>query len=122
MHLAIWIVTALLIGLWSLLAWGAYALLSLATGMPGMPADWYALLAQLPGAAWLDLWLPGWREATVAAAQWAGALFGWLGGALPVVAWVLWGLGTGVVLLCAALLSGVVAIGRRAASARPQAA
>jgi hypothetical protein len=119
MHLAIWILTGLLIGLWSLLAYGVATLMGLITGAQGMPADWFALLTQMPGAAWLDLWLPGWREAVVAAAQALGAVLGWLGGAAPVLVWVTWGLGTGVLLLGAALLSGLVALGRRAASGPP---
>lgn len=116
MHLVIWIVTALLIGLWSLLAYGVATLLGLVVGMNGMPADWYALLTQVPGAAWLDLWLAGWREAIVFSAQALGAVLGWLGSAAPVLVWVMWALGAGMLVLCAALLSGLVALGRRAAS------
>ncbi|MBL8329937.1 MAG: hypothetical protein JNJ71_13920 [Rubrivivax sp.] len=114
MHLTIWIFTALLFGLWTLLAYGTAALVGLAGGLSGgMPSEWYGLIAQIPGAPWLDLWLPGWREALVWSAQVLGAVLGWLGGAAPVIVWVVWGLGTGVLVLCAALLSGLVALVRR---------
>jgi hypothetical protein len=115
MHIAIWIIAAILIGLWSLLAWAMHALLGLAAGVGGMPADWYALINQLPGTLWLEVWWPGWRETLVLIAQWSGTLIGWLGSAGPVIVWVLWALGTGVLVLCAALLSGLVALARRAA-------
>lgn len=118
MQLAIWIVAALLLGLWSLLAYAVGTLLGLAAGLSnGLPADMYALLDHIPGAPWLGEWLPGWREAVVAAAQTIGAGLGWLGGALPAVLWVAWGLGALVLLLFATLLSGIVAWARRAAPA-----
>jgi len=113
MHIAIWIFTAIAIGLWTLLAYATATLVGLAGGMSGMPSEWYALIAQIPGAPWLDLWLPGWREAVVFSAQALGAVLGWLGGAAPVIVWVAWGLGTAFMVLCAALLSGVVAVIRR---------
>lgn len=122
MHLAIWIVTALLLGLWSMLAYGVGALAGLTTGLSsGLPVDWYALLTRIPGAAWLGDWLPGWREAVVAAAQAIGTGLGWLGGALPVIVWVGWGLGAVVLVLCASLLSGLMAWARKAERATREA-
>ncbi len=116
MHYVIWITTAVFIGLWSLLAYGVQALLALGTGLTGMPADWLALVAQIPGTAWLEIWWPGWREALVFTVQSAGAVLGWLGGAAPIIVWLMWGLGTLVLVLCAGLLSALVALGRRAAA------
>ena len=113
MHLAIWIITALLIGLWTLLAYGVGALITLGSGLAGLPADWYALLGRIPGAPWLDDYAPGWREAVVVVAQLLGTVLGWLGDAGPVIMWVLWGLGTLALVLCAALMSGLVALARR---------
>lgn len=115
MHIAIWIITALLIGLWSLLAYGVHALVGLGAGLAGMPADWLALVGQIPGTAWLEIWAPWWREALVFAVQSIGALLGWVGSAAPVIVWVLWGLGALALVLCAALLSGLVALARKAA-------
>jgi hypothetical protein len=119
MHIAIWIVAALLVGLWSLLAYGAGTLAGLAAGLSGLPADWYPLLDRIPGAAWMGDWLPGWREAVVAAAQVIGMALGWLGSALPVIVWVLWGLGAVTLVLCAAVVSGIVALAGRSAPATP---
>lgn len=119
MQLAIWIVAALLVGLWSLLAYGVGTLAGLAAGLSGLTADWNPLLDRIPGAAWMGDWLPGWREAVVSAAQNIGGALGWLGGALPVIVWVVWGLGTVVLLLCAALVSGIAAWARRSAPATP---
>jgi hypothetical protein len=122
MHIAIWAIAALFIGLWTLLAYGVNALLGLGTRLAGMPAGWYELLARMPAGEHLDDWLPGWREATVAAAQALSALLGWLGDAGPVLVWVVWGLGAAGLVLGAALLSGLVVLGRRAAAAAQPAA
>jgi hypothetical protein len=119
MQLFLWIITALLIALWSLLAWGVQALLGLGSGAG---TDWVALVAQVPGAAWLEVWLPGWRDAAVFGAQSLSTVLGWIGGAGPIIVWVLWGLGTGAMLIGAALLSGLIAIARRAAGPRAAAA
>ena len=117
MHIAIWAIVALLITLWTLLAYGVNSLLGLSAGLAGMPAAWYELLGRMPAGEQLDEWLPGWREATVAAAQALGTLLGWLGDAGPVLVWVVWGLGAAGLVLVAALLSGLVAFGRRAGAA-----
>lgn len=119
MHFAIWIITFLLIGLWSLLAWGTHALLSLAPALSGPVAP---LLDKLPGAPWLDTWVPGWRELTVAMAELTQTVLGWLGGAAPVLVWVLWGVGVAGLVLCALLASGLVAIIRRAIAPGPKVA
>ncbi len=114
MHIAIWIIAAFIVALWSALAYGVGTLAGLTAGLTGLPADWYELIAGTPGAEWMDMVLPGWREAVVQTAQVLGAVLGWLGGALPVIVWVIWGLGTVGLVLCAALLSGLVALARRA--------
>jgi len=114
MHIAIWVIAAGIVALWSVLAYGVGTLAGLTAGLTGLPADWYELIAGTPGAEWMDMVLPGWREAVVQTAQVLGAVLGWLGGALPVIVWVIWGLGTVGLVLCAALLSGLVALARRA--------
>jgi hypothetical protein len=113
MQLFIWIAAAFFIACWSLLAWGAATLAALGAGVGGLPADWYAWLSDLPGIAWLDVWMPGWREALVWSAQTAGAVLGWVGETGRWVIWIVWGLGTAAMLLCAALVSGLVALMRR---------
>ena len=123
MHIAIWIITALLVGLWSLLAYGMHTLLGLSAGLAGLPANWLELIEKMPGTAWLEIWMPWWREAVVFAVQSFGEVLAWFGGsAAPVVAWVvwgLWGLGTVGLVLCAGLLSGLVALARRVTPSAP---
>ncbi len=125
MHIAIWIITTLLVGLWSLLAYGVHTLLGLSAGLAGMPANWLELIEKIPGTAWLEIWMPWWREALVFAVQSFGEVLGWFGAsAAPVMVglvWVLWGLGVAGLVLCAALLSGLVALARRVAPRVPPA-
>lgn len=119
MQLAIWIVTALLLSLWLLLGYGVASLGGLAAGLQGMPAQWYELLARIPGAPWMDLWLPGWREAVVQTADILGSVLGWMGDALPVLVWVVFGLGAVGLVALAAMLSGIVALARRRSPPAP---
>lgn len=113
MHLAIWIVTALVMALWLLLGHGVATLFGLAAGLQGLPAEWYDLLGRVPGAVWMDLWAPGWREAVVQTADVLAALLGWMGAALPVLVWVIFGLGAVGLVGFAVLLSALVAVSRR---------
>ena len=113
MQLAIWIVTAVLLVLRLLLGYGVATLAGLATGLQGLPAEWYELIGRIPGATWMDLWLPGWREAVVQSAEIVGAVLGWMGDALPVLVWVAWGVGALALVGFAALLLGIVALARR---------
>jgi hypothetical protein len=121
MVIAIWILTVLGLGLWSLVAWGLHALL----GLDGQAllGDLKPLIAQIPYGAVIEQWVPGWQgllEATLALAK---TLLGWLGSAGPVLVWVLWGIGAAVLLAIAAVLTLIVVIARRAtAPARPAAA
>ena len=110
MHLAIWIITVMLVGLWSLCAWGLGTLLSMDGAWVAQVQPW---LARLPFGGWLETWFPDWL-------QWAQALLGglqgllsWLGSAAPVLVWVLWGGGVVLMLLLAAGLSLLVALIRR---------
>ena len=113
MHIAIWILMLLLIGLWSLAAWGLAALL-------GMDAGWVdrvqAWLVDWPPGDWLDLWVPGWMMATQAFLDALQSVLSWLGGAAPIIVWGLWGLwGLGLLMLVGlgALLSLIVVLVRR---------
>ncbi|MBI5721926.1 MAG: hypothetical protein HZC37_29990 [Burkholderiales bacterium] len=117
MHIAIWTIAAVAIGLWSLLAYGVGTLAAQTAGLTGLPAEWYELIAGTPGGEWMDMVLPGWREAVVLSAQALGAALGWLGGALPIIVWVIWGVVAAGLVLSAALLSGLVALARRVAPA-----
>jgi hypothetical protein len=117
MHIVIWVLAALALGLWSLLAWGVATLLGLD---PSWVTDAGGLLQQVPYGEVIDAWVPGWQALLVASFELARSLLGWLGGFGQVLVWVLWALGAGVVLLCAGLLSLLVVVIRRStASAKP---
>jgi len=106
MLIAIWILVALSVTLWSLLGWGLYALLALEHQWLG---DLKPLLDQVPFGRWLEQWVPGWQALAVwsiDAVQW---LLGWMGAAAPIVVWAVWGAGTMTLVAGGALLSlGVV--------------
>jgi hypothetical protein len=119
MQLVIWIIAALLLALWLALGYGVASLAGLAAGLQGLPAQWYELMGRVPGAAWMDAWLPGWREAVVQTADVIAAVMGWMGDALPVLVWVVWGLGALGLVAFAALLSGIVALARRKSPPAP---
>jgi hypothetical protein len=127
MIIAVWAVGLLLLGLWSLavwalhLFWGALSSLSWAEALERLRAS------QLP--ALLEPWLGGFWEPLVASVEpWLGVLrpwletsAGWLSGAMPVLLWLLWGLGAAVLLVLTLL--GVVGLtwwrGRRTGGAAP---
>ena len=117
MHIVIWLLAALALGLWSLLAWGVATLLGLD---PSWVTDAGGLLQKVPYGEVIEDWVPGWQALLVATFEMTRALLGWLGGFGQVLVWVVWAAGAGVVVLCAALLSGLVALVRRSsAPAKP---
>lgn len=118
MHIAIWIIAALLLGVWTLLAWGVATLLGLD---PSWVGDLKPLVEQVPFAAWLDHWIPGWEAMTLALLDLTRTLLGWAGGAGVVIVWLLWAVGALVLLGCATVLSVVVALVRRGTRGTPPA-
>ncbi len=110
MHWAIWIITALLVGLWSLLAWGLHALLGIDIRISGDIGAW---LDQLPMSAWLDAWAPAWRELVLASLQLVQAVLAWLGSASGWIVALVWGIGAALLVFTALLLSALVALIRR---------
>jgi hypothetical protein len=114
MHIAIWIVVALGLALWSLTAWGVGTLLGLD---PSWVGDLKPLVAQVPYAALIDAWLPGWQALLVATLELTHTLLGWAGGAGQVLVWVLWALGSALIVGGGVLLSVMVGLGRKAAAA-----
>ena len=110
MVIAIWIVTAILIGLWSLTAWGLHGLLMLLSGGLGGAGDLKPLVDQIPLTPVLDQWFPGWQDLLRATLDLAQVLIGWLGGAVPLVSWTVWGLGTAGLLLLAGGLTLVAVL------------
>jgi hypothetical protein len=112
---AVWILILLLLGLWTLGAWGLAALL-------GGDAGWIdRLQAWLFSAPWreaVDAWWPGWMMATQALLDALQAMLQWLGGVAPWVVWLLWGVGAaGFALLGGLLTLVVVGVRRSSASA-----
>ena len=104
MQLAIWIIAAIVIGLWSLFAWGVHSLVVLSAQQAGA---WAATLKDLPGAAWLDAWFPGWQALLKLALSWLPTVTATLGAAAPwlgALAWLAWGVVTLLLLGLAGLL------------------
>lgn len=104
---AIWIIALVLLGLWSLVGWGAHALLVSGIQWAG---DLRPLIERIPFAAIIEQWIPGWQDALRLALELMIAVLGWLGGAAPVLVWVVWAVGAVLLLGCAGLLSLVVAL------------
>lgn len=107
MHLAIWIITAFIVALWSLLAWGLAALIG--TG-PSWVTDLGPLMDRIPYGDLLDLWVPGWKtmlrallDVSQTSLSWLGTHGGWLVG-------LIWGTGTLLLVGLAAVLSLIVAL------------
>ena len=107
MHVAIWIIVALSLGFWSVMAWALHALLSHGSGWF---ADLVALADRWPQAVWIDAWIPGWRELLHAALDLTRQALGWLGDAAPWAVWALWGMGALFAVGCGALMSLIVAL------------
>lgn len=104
---AIWIFVLALLGLWSLVFWGLYSLLSMDQAWLG---ELKPMLDRVPMADGLDRWVPGWQalaELAIDAVQWA---LGVLGGAAPTIVGVVWGVGTLALVAVGALLSLLVAL------------
>lgn len=117
----IWIAMLLLVGLWSLTAWALHGLaawmVSSAGAISGGMSGWEGPL--LPD--WLAVWLPAEAVQAIGAtlmglAPYVESLLQAmpsLTGVLAVAAWAIWAVGTGVLLMVGAGLSGVVALWRR---------
>jgi hypothetical protein len=119
MLILIWLLAAVGLALWSLAAWGASTLLGLD---PNWVGDLGPLIDQIPYAAVIDTWLPGWRELLGATLELTRTLLAWAGGAGVVIVWVVWGLGAAVIVGAAAVLSLIVALLRRSGTPRTPAA
>jgi hypothetical protein len=105
MHIAIWIFVFVGWALWSLLAWGLHAVLTID---PKWLDDVEALVQRVPYAEVISRWFPGWREILGFAVDVSHAVLGWVGSNAPLVAWIVWGIGTLMLLAAGGLLSLVV--------------
>ena len=126
-HVLVWLSLALLLLLWSLLAWATHAL----AGWSGWSAwataggagadDWQAWIGALELPAWLAPWLPAQSleavKAMLAAAapmlEWAAAsapaLLAWM----PTMVFALWAVGAVLLVLAGVALSVAVGVWRR---------
>jgi hypothetical protein len=107
MHIAIWILTLLGLALWSLLAWGLHAVLVID---PQWLDDVEALIKRVPYAEVIDRWFPGWEQMLGATTDLAQTVLGWVGSNAPLVAWIVWGIGTLLLLGSGGVLSLIVCL------------
>jgi hypothetical protein len=105
MHIAIWILIFLGLGLWSLLSWGLHAVLTID---PQWIEDVQALIERVPYAEVIDRWVPGWRELLAIGTDLAQTVLGWVGSNAPLVAWIVWGIGALLMLAAGGVLSLIV--------------
>lgn len=119
MIIAIWLLALVLVGMWSALAWGLYVLATVDIGTLGDLGPW---MARVPFGDALEAWFPQWQDIVRLLWDLLHVSLAWLGKALPALVWVLWGLGTGGVVLLAALLTLLVALLQRKAPPSPPAA
>ncbi len=112
MHILIWTLTLLGLALWSLLAWGTHALLTLD---PSWVGSLKPLVDKLPSADVIEAWAPGWRAMLLAMADLTQSLLGWVGSAAGWIVGSVWALGALALIVLGALLSAGVGLGRRAA-------
>ncbi len=101
MLLALWILTAFGIALWSLCAWGLHTLLTID---PAWLNDVNTAVAHLPWGDWLATWLPGWQGLLRVGIDLTQAGLAWVGSAAPWIVWAVWGLGSLAMLAVAGLL------------------
>jgi hypothetical protein len=114
MILAIWILAAFGLLLWSLLAWGVHAVLTID---PQWVGGLGPLVDKIPYGDVLSQWIPGWQDLLRMGLDITQSLLGWMGGAAPVIVIVLWAIGALLVLGGAVVLTVIVKIVRRSATA-----
>lgn len=113
MHIVIWVLAALALGCWTLLAWATAWVLGLDPSVIGNLAT---SIGDMPGAAWLELWLPGWQPVAVATLELTRDLFAMVGSVGRWLVWGAWALGTLLIVGAAVLGSVLVGVVRRAAA------
>jgi hypothetical protein len=110
MLIALWVLTLFVLGLWSLTAWGLHALLTLDATRLG---DLKPLVDQIPYGQVIEAWIPGWQDLLRLSIDATQALLGWIGGAAPVVVWVVWGFGALLIVGLGLVLTLVLRLMRR---------
>jgi hypothetical protein len=110
MQIAIWLITAIVLALWSLAGWGLYQLVDSGVQLIG---DLKPLIDRIPYAAIVEQWIPGWQDMLKLLLDLTQSLLSWLGGAAPFLVWLIWAAGTGLLLVIAGVLSLAVALIRK---------
>jgi hypothetical protein len=119
-----WFAVLSLLAMWSLAAWAFHAIATWTVANAGVLAGGSGTTEGLRVPDWLAPWIP--PEVAGALASMVSALMpaidavlGWapaLAGGLSVAVWVVWGIGSGLLILLGVVLSGLIAVlGRRAA-------
>lgn len=104
---AIWIIAAVLLGLWSLTAWGLHALLVHGSGWA---ADARPMIEQVPYGAVIEQWIPGWQQMLSIALDLGQSALAWVGDSAGLLAWLTWGAGVMLIAGTAGLLSLIVVL------------
>jgi hypothetical protein len=113
MLIAVWLIALVVLGLWTLGAWGLHTLLV------ALPNDWSGLavwVEKLPANPWLENFFPGWQSMLTWVLKLAESALSWAGGAADVMGWavwLIWGVGALFVLGCAVVGSLIVALVRK---------
>jgi hypothetical protein len=119
-----WFAVLSLLAMWSLAAWAFHAIATWTVANAGVLAGGSGATEGLRVPDWLAPWippeLPGALASMVSALMPAiEAVLGWapaLAGGLSVAVWVVWGIGSGLLILLGVVLSGLIAVlGRHAA-------
>ena len=119
-----WFVVFGLLALWSLAAWAFHAITAWTTANAGLLAAGSGVTQGLRMPDWLAPWVP--PELTLALNSMASALapatqalLEWaptLQGGLAVAVWVVWGIGTTLLIVLGFMATGLIAVLRRRAS------
>ena len=125
-----WFLILGLLALWSLAAWAFHAVTAWTVSNAGILADASGASAGLRIPEWLAPWIPAelatTMNSTVSALKPAiESVLGWapsLAGGLSAAVWVVWGIGSILLLGLGAVLSGLIALARRQASGPPRGA
>jgi hypothetical protein len=119
-----WFVVLSLLALWSLAAWAFHAVTAWTVSNAGVLAGASGATEGLRIPDWLAPWVPPEFAAALASMVSAftpaiEAVLAWapsLAGGLSVAVWVVWGIGSALIIVLGVVLSGVIAVLRRRSS------
>jgi hypothetical protein len=119
-----WSVVFILLALWSLAAWAVNSIAAWTISNSGVLAGGSGALDGLRAPDWLAPWLPSelalaftsMLSAFIPAIEAALSQAPALAGGLSVVIWVVWGVGSALIVILGLVCSGLIAVLRRRAS------